>query len=124
MGPFCEISCGIVDSSDEVAVRSTDTNVCARDRTNSRFYIAVPERNDTARRDLRSVNSCGRRHCSSLCRFHSVRTSERVCGMRTCDRVCGTNNSSDYPCASKEDDEPPHHRKAITVRAAEVAAIL
>ena len=48
-----------------------------------------------ARRDPRSVSSCGRMHCSSA-----------------------------YPCASKEHDESPRHRHVTMVREAEVAAIL
>ena len=45
-GAFREISRCVVDVSDEVAVPSTETPVCARDRTNSTLHIVLPERND------------------------------------------------------------------------------
>ena len=62
MGAFSELSCGIVDSSDGVAVSATQTTVCPRDRTNSRLLFALFERKDSARRDLRNVYSGGRIH--------------------------------------------------------------
>ena len=43
MGTFYELSRGIVDSTDAVAVPSTETSVRARDRTNSRLPIALFE---------------------------------------------------------------------------------
>ena len=61
------------------AVPSTQTSVCARDRTNSRFFSVLAERIDTTRRDLRSALSCGRIRCSSTCRIRSNSTSGRVC---------------------------------------------
>jgi carbonic anhydrase len=43
VGAFYEISSGIVDFFEEVAVPATETRVSARDRTNSRSHIALPE---------------------------------------------------------------------------------
>ena len=101
---------------------------CAhRDRTKNRLSSTLSECIDTSRCDLHSVYSWCRIHCSSSCRFHSASASNRVCGIRTSDRVCamgtcaqvsGTNTSSDYPCARKEDGESPRHRQAIMLRAA------
>ena len=47
-GAVYEISSGKLNFSEEVAVPSTETPVCAGDRTNSRLHIALPERNEAS----------------------------------------------------------------------------
>ena len=79
VGAFYDISSGIVDSF-AVADPSTETSVCARDRTNSRLSSALAERIGTTRRDLRNALPCGRILCSSSCRMRSDSASEGECG--------------------------------------------
>ena len=94
-GAVYEMSRGMVDSPKKLLCpgpRHPRAQGIERTADSTSCYLSAMRK---ARRDLRSVSSCGRTHCSSA-----------------------------YPCASKEHDESPRHRHAIMVQAPEVAAIL